>query len=182
MGLFRRKKKDLTLTGLPGTAVIRSEERAEIFNDDESTSLTDFGLGSYKFRFEMEVTLDDGRPAYTVTGKFKVPAKIGGETGPGVSLPIYADPDDPTRVEINWDRFSATGGATKFREGQRDQQRTVVHQNLPDAQRTSMVNSWVASTRGGAMSPADLDAALANAVDAGMLTAEEADAARKSVG
>jgi len=124
MGLFDRKKKDLTETGLTGTAVIRSEERAGIYNDTENLSVTDFGMGNFKFRFELEVTLDDGRPSYTVTGKFKVPAKVGGETGPGVTFPIYADPDDPTRIEINWDRFVAEGGVDAFREAHVEQHKT----------------------------------------------------------
>jgi hypothetical protein len=122
VGLFDRKKKDLTETGLAGMAVIRSEERAGIYNDTENLSVTDFGMGTYKFRFELEVTLDDGRPPYTVNGKFKVPAKVGGETGPGVTFPIYADPDDPARIEINWDRFIAEGGVAEFQQAHRKQQ------------------------------------------------------------
>jgi hypothetical protein len=124
MALFGRKKKDLTETGLTGTAVVRSEERAGIYNDTENVSFTDFGMGTFKFRFELEVTLDDGRPPYTVNGKFKVPAKVGGETGPGVTFPIYADPDDPTRIEINWDRFIAEGGVAEFQEAHRKQHQT----------------------------------------------------------
>lgn len=182
MGLFGRKKKDLTSSGLPGTAVIRSEERAELFNDTDNTSLTDFGLGSYKFRFELEVTLDDGRPPYTVKGKFKVPAKLGGETGPGVSLPVYADPDNPTRIEVNWEQFLATGGAEAFREGQQAQQRVAVHQATPDALRNTMLNSWISATKGGAMSAAAFESALGDALQAGLVTPEEADAARTSVG
>lgn len=125
MGLFDRRKKDLTETGIAGKAVIRAEKRVGIYNDRENLSVTDFGMGSYKFRFELEVTLDDGRPPYTVTGKFKVPAKVGGETGPGVTFPVCADPDDPTRIEIDWDRFIAAGGVDEFRDAHLRQHKTA---------------------------------------------------------
>jgi hypothetical protein len=125
MALLGRKKKDLTDRGLAGKAVIRSEKRVRIYNSTDNLSVTDLGIGSYKFRFELEVTLDDGRQPYTVTGKFKVPAKVGEQTGPGVTFPIYADPDEPTRIEIDWDQFIAEGGVAEFREGHLRQYRTA---------------------------------------------------------
>ena len=182
MGLFRRKKKkDLTLTGLPGKAVIRKEDWSEFPTSDDTTSLADLGIGNRRFLFVLEVTLDDGRPPYTVEGWFKVPARLGGETGPGVTLPVYADPDDPSNIDINWDRFVAEGGADKFRSDNADDRRAAVHETFPAGSRTMMVNGWVAATKAGAMSAEDLENALQGAVTAGTLDEAEADAARKSV-
>lgn len=182
MGLFRRKKKDLMLTGLPGNAVIRKEDWSDFSNDDDTTSLADLGIGNRRFRFELEVTLDDGRPPYTVEGWFKVPAKLDGETGPGVTLPVWADPDDPTNIDINWDRFVAGGGANKFRSNKADDRRAAVHESFPAGNRTMMVNGWVAATKAGAMSAEDLENALQGAVSSGMLDEAEAEAARRAVG
>ncbi len=114
MGLFKRKS-DLLTTGLPGTAVILSERRLDIRGDDsDGMDFLEQRFGSYKFGFDLEVTLDDGRPPYTVSDKFKVPAPIGGESGPGVTLPVFVDPNDANRVEVDWKRFEAEGGAQAF--------------------------------------------------------------------
>ena len=112
MGLFRGKKKDLSDAGVPGTAVIQSEENLDSGGDDP-IRLADLGMGSFKFRLDLEVTVE-GRAPYQVSGKFKVPAKLGSEAGPGVELPVFVDPDDPQRVEVDWDRFAAEGGKQKF--------------------------------------------------------------------
>lgn len=59
-----------------GSLVITAEGRSDRSeHGDENTRLTDFGLGNFKLEFELEVTLDDGRPPYTVSGKFKVPVE-----------------------------------------------------------------------------------------------------------
>jgi hypothetical protein len=181
MGLFRRKKKDLTMTGHPGKAVIRKEDWSDFDTGDDTTSLADLGIGNRRFLFVLEVTLDDGRPPYTVEGWFKVPAKLGGETGPGVTLPVYADPDDPTNIDINWDRFVAEGGADKFRSHNADDRRAAVHESFPTASRTMMVNGWVAAAKAGAMSADEFEQALQGAVTAGTLDEAEAEAARNSV-
>ncbi len=182
MGLFRRKKKDLMLTGLPGNAVIRKEDWSDFSTDDDTTSLADLGIGNRRFLFELEVTLDDGRPPYTVEGWFKVPAKLGGETGPGVTLPVWADPDDPTKLDINWDRFVAEGGVNKFRSGDADDRRAAVHESFPAGSRTMMVNGWIAATKAGAMSADEFENALQGAVSSGTLNEAEAEAARRAVG
>ena len=87
MGLFGRDKKDLASSGIRGQALVVNAERLDLGTDDDSIRLTDVGLGSYKFRFDLEVTLEDGRPPYTVSGKFKVPAKVGGQGGRGRGRP-----------------------------------------------------------------------------------------------
>ena len=182
MGLFGRKqKKDLTFEGIPGTAIVRGEEDASFFNSDESFALTDIGIGSYKVRYTLDVTLADGRPPYTVTAKVKVPAKHGGATARGMKVPVYVDPDDPNRLEINWEQFEATGGDAEYQAEASEAQRTAVHAAMPEQNRNMMVTGWVSAAKSGALSAADFDQALKDAVQAGMLTAEEADGVRKSV-
>ena len=114
MGLSGRRRKDLTDGGLTGSAVIRSLESADFWDEhardpDDGVRLTDLGVGRYAFRLELEVQLDDGRAPYTVTDKFKVPIKVGYGAREGATVPVWADPDDPSRLEINWDRFLAEG-------------------------------------------------------------------------
>ena len=128
------------------------------------------------------MTLDDGRPPYTVEGWFKVPAKLGGDTGPGVTLPVYADPDDPTNLDINWDRFVAEGGVNKFRSGDADDRRAAVHEGFPAGNRMMMINGWVAAANAGAMSAEDFENALQGAISGGTIDGAEAEAARRAAG
>jgi hypothetical protein len=156
MGLFRRKP-DLLTTGLPGTAVIVSERRLDIRGDDsDGMDLLEQRFGSYKFGFELEVTLDDGRPPYTVSDTFKVPAPIGGHSGPGVTLPVFVDPDNPNRVEVDWERFAAEGGAKAFEEAyerKREEwaRKGMAKADAADAQRLD------ADVAAGKMTQADAD-------------------------
>jgi hypothetical protein len=184
MGLFGRKKKDLTTEGIPGTALIDGQEDASFFDTEESFALTDVGLGSYKLKLWLDVTLDDGRPMYRVVDKFKIPAQFGGWTGRGVKLPIYADPDDPNRLEINWERFDAEGGreAPQPSEAEVAARQAEVHTAMPDASRTMMLNGWITARKAGALSEAEFESALGDAVSSGMVTAEEAAAARTQIG
>ena len=202
MGLFgRKKKKDLTLTGLPGHAVITKEDWSDFDTGDDETSLADLGIGNRKFRFELEVTLDDGRPPYTVKGWFKVPAKLGIETGPGVTLPVYADPADPTNLDINWEQFvpenrdifpkltvhqnlllGQKSGAKSARWTDKETRPSAVHDAMPDATRKQMVDGWVSAAKSGALTAEAFEEAISGAVESGMLTAEEGDVARKAVG
>ena len=55
MGLFGRKRKDLTEGGLPGSAVVKSWESADFWDehasrDSDPVRLTDVGVGSSTFR------------------------------------------------------------------------------------------------------------------------------------
>ena len=183
MGLFGRKKKDLTTEGISGTALIDGQEDASFFDTEESFALTDVGLGSYKFKLWLDVTLDDGRPMYRVVDKFKIPAQFGGWTGRGVKLPIYADPDDPNRLEINCERFDAEGGREpKVDPDATAAQQAQVHAAMPDASRNTMLNGWITARKAGALSEAEFESALGDAVSSGMVTAEEAAAARTQIG
>lgn len=111
-----------------------------------------------------------------------MPAKLGGDTGPGVTLPVYADPDDPTNLDINWDRFVAEGGVNKFRSGDADDRRAAVHESFPAESRTMMVNGWVAAAKAGAMNAEEFENALQGAVMGGTLDEAEAEAARRAAG
>jgi len=183
MGLFgRRKRKELTLTGLRGHAVITKEDWSDFDTGDDETSLADLGIGSRRFRFELEVTLDDGRPPYTVKGWFKVPANLGIETGPGVTLPVYADPDDATNLDINWEQFVAEGGAKSARWTDKETRPSAVHDAMPDATRKQMVDGWVSAAKSGALTADAFEEAISGAVESGMLTADEAETARQAVG
>jgi hypothetical protein len=108
---FGRKKK-LSDVGVPGTAVIVHEDNLDRSSDDDSI-LTELGMGSWSFRMALEVHVD-GRAPYTVNQKVKVPAKAGGDAGPGVELPVLVDPDEPQRIQIDWDQFLADGGKEKL--------------------------------------------------------------------
>lgn len=188
MGLFgRKKKKDLVQDGLPGKAVIRSLESADFWDEhskdpDDGIRLTDVGVGHYTLRLELDVRLDDGRAPYTVTAKFKVPAKANYGTHEGATVPVYADPADPSQLEINWDQFLAEGKPGETRAFTPEEQNADTHERFPDASRTMMVDGWVKAAQGGQMSRDAFEDAISGAVDGGLLTADEADAARKAVG
>ena len=156
MGLFKRKP-DLRTTGLPGTAVILGERRLDIRGDDsDEMDFLEQRFGSYKFGLELEVTLDDGRPPYTVNDSFKVPARIGGQSGPGVVLPVFADPNDPKRVEVDWDRFAAEGGAEAFEAAYERKREEWARKGMAnaDADAARQLDAKVAA---GKMTQADAD-------------------------
>jgi hypothetical protein len=177
MGLFGRKRKDLTQGGLPGSAVVKSWESADFWDehatkDSETIRLTDFGVGSYTYRMELEVHLDDGRAPYTVTEKFKVPVDAGDSVQDGVRIPLYADPADQTVLDLNWEAFTGPGGA-----GAPIDPKVVVRASMPEAARQQMVDGWVQAVQIGNLPRDQFDDALADAVGAGLLTPEEAASA-----
>jgi hypothetical protein len=156
VGLFGRSKKDLAASGLRGRALVAHAERLDLGTEDDSLRLTDVGLGSYRFRFDLEVTLEDGRPPYTVSGKFKVPAKVGGQGGRGVILPVFADPDRPERVEVDWDQFVAEGGVEAFWKAHEEQREAKVREAVAvaDADAARQLDAEVAE---GKMTQAEAD-------------------------
>jgi hypothetical protein len=183
MGLFDRGKKKSEGAGLPGTAVIRSWRRTDIAAGETTTSsMVEYGIAKGTFAFDLEVTLDDGRPTYTVTRRFKVPRKLGQKPALDVPLPISADPDNPTRIEIDWDQFIAGGGADEFRAAHRNREQAAVHGKVPSANRTAMVDAWISAAKRGAMTAEQFDETLANPARSGMITAEEAEEAKRAVG
>jgi hypothetical protein len=177
MGLFGRKKQGLTLDGIQGVALVLELE--DFSNDtSEDTSLADYGIGNVKRWMRLEVTLDDGRPAYHVEGKQKFPAKRSGDLADGMRIPIYVDPEDPQTIDFNWEGFDASGEVERYFAKNAEEARPMVHDAMPDATRTMMVDGWVEAVEVGGMSAADFDEAIAGAVTSGMLTEEEAATAR----
>jgi len=184
MGLFGRKKKDLVFEGIGGTAVIRAATRDERIHNMDSTSddptLADLGIGTRKYRLELDVRLDDGRPLYAASGRFKIPLDAG-ELDTGMSFPVRADPDEPSNVELDWDAWRASPEQAEIRDGFDDEERAQVHDAMPDESRRMMVDGWVKAVELGAMTRDQLDEALGGQVTAGVLTEEEAAAARAAV-
>jgi hypothetical protein len=182
MGLFgRRKKKDLVFEGIGGRATIRSAERDERIHNADSTSddptFADLGIGTRKYRLELDVQLDDGRPVYTASGRFKIPLDAG-ELDTGISFPVRADPDDPSNVELDWDAWRASPEQAEIRDGFDAEERAQVHTAYPTDARKQMLDGWVKAVERGAMSREDFDEALGGQVGSGVLTEEEAAAAR----
>lgn len=56
------------------------------------------------------------------------------------------------------------------------------HDGLPEASRQMMVTGWVAAAKGGQLSRKGFDKAIDGAVEGGMLTAAEAEAAKAQLG
>jgi hypothetical protein len=180
MGLFGRKKKDLTLDGLQGIALVLELE--DWSNDtSEDTSLADYGIGKTKRWMRLEVTLDDGRAPYVVSAKQKIPAKRSGDLADGMRIPIYVDPDEPEQIDFNWEGFDASGEAARYLAKNAEEARPMVHDAMPDATRNMMVEGWVKAVEVGGMSGADFDEAITGAVTTGMLTEAEGAAARARV-
>jgi hypothetical protein len=185
MALFKRNK-GLGDAGIPGTAVIRScarESESAGVGQGETVRLADTGIiGKHKWDLALEVTLDDGRPPYPVAGTFKVPSKLMHWISEGRSVPLRADPKDPERIELDWDRFDTSGPSEQEARAQDEERRAKVQEAMPAANRNRMVEGWLMAVKAGGMTRAQFDESLADAVEAGMLTAEEADDARRSAG
>lgn len=176
MGLFGRKKKDLVYEGMTGTATIRAATRDERIHDAEGSDdpvLADLGIGTRKYRLELEVQLDDDRPAYQTSGRFKIPLDVG-ELDAGMSFPVRADPDDPSHLELDWDAWRASPEQQELRDGFDDEERAVVHEQYPDESRTMMVDGWVKAFEIGNLSGEQFDEAITGAVQSGVLTDAEA--------
>ncbi len=181
MGLFGRKRKDLTEGGLPGSAVVKSWESADFWDehasrDSDPVRLTDVGVGSYTLRMSLEVHLDDGRAPYTVTEKYKVPVEAGDFVQDGVHIPLFADPGDQHVLDLNWDAFTGPGGA-----GAPTDRKTVARASMPEASRNQMVDGWVRAVQSGKMARPDFDRAIDDAVGGGLLTQGEGAAAKQQL-
>ncbi len=131
MGLFGRKKKDLVFEGIAGTATIRSatrDERIHHVDESDDPTLAGLGIGTRKYRLELDVQLDDQRPVYQASGRFKVPLDAG-ELDTGQQLPVRADPDDPANVELDWDAWRASPEQAELLDGFDAEE---VHDAMPD--------------------------------------------------
>lgn len=174
---------------LTGWALIRSIEGAGFIDKHVSEGdregmprLADLGIGSYKFRFELEVHLDDGRPAYVVADEFKVPREVPNGLCAGLKLPVRADASDPSRLDIDWAAFMAPGGEGERMLWNAAQAPGRVHEAFSDQARAMMVDGWVRAVQAGFMTRSAFDEAISGAVSGGLLTATEADAARLLLG
>jgi hypothetical protein len=184
VGLFGRKRADLAVEGLRGTAVITTatrDERIHKVDDSDDPVLADLGIGTRKYRLDLEVHLDDGRAPYPASGRFKVPLDVG-ELDVGQSFPVDVDPNDPSRVEISWDRYRASPEVAEVRDGFDAEERAVVHDQFPAESRRQMLDGWLTATKAGAMTAQQLDDALDGMVQSGVLTASEADETRRAAG
>lgn len=183
MGLFGRKSKsndDLSVGGLPGTAVV--QRRRSQFGSDE-------GEQREELKIDLEVRLDDGRAPYAVSGTYPVPRDFL-TLAEGNEVPVKADPDDPKRLWFDWDAFVAAGGRALLQEQgnkhQRDAAREVVSGAIAkdpaqvEAQR-QVVASWIEAVKDGSMSKSDFLGYLDERVTAGTTLPEDADAARAAV-
>jgi hypothetical protein len=183
VGLFGRKKKDLVFEGIGGSAVIRTavrDERIHKVDESDDPVLADLGIGTRKYRLELDVQLDDGRPVYTASGRFKIPLDVG-ELDTGMRFPVRADPDEPSNVELDWDAWRASPEQAEIRDGFDAEEQAQVHDGMPDATRQQMVDGWVKAYEVGAMSRDDFDEAMKGSVESGMLTEAEAQAATARV-
>ena len=180
VGLFGRKRK-VGDAGIPGRARVVEVDTEDFWRDSpgsDSFHLAEIGLGHVVNRLTLDITLNDGRDVYRVAGEFKVPTKLDSHVVLDTELPVFADPDDPTIVEVNWYAFEAAGGnpppdaaATKAR----------LHDDFPAESRNLMIDGWVTAVEMGGMSRAQFDDALDGAVKGGLVNADEAAAARARV-
>ncbi|MEX2267058.1 MAG: hypothetical protein WEA75_00080 [Acidimicrobiia bacterium] len=173
--------KKLLKKGTPATALVKS-----FYEMDEAST---FGNAQHEFTLEVRV---DGQAPYDLQGLFRIPVKLIGSVGPGTVVPVKVHPSDPKKAAIDWDSWDASAPTEQVDDAPGDvpagdavmgaTTQETVHNAMPEANRNMMVNAWISATQSGAMSAAELDSALNDAVSAGMLTPEEADAARAQLG
>ena len=123
---------------------------------------------------------EDDRAPYRAKGRFKVPLDVG-ELDAGMTLPVYVDPDDPSRVEISWDAYRASPEQAEIRDGFDAEERAAVHDTFPSESQAMMLDGWVTATQAGAMTREELAESLDGMVQSGVLTQAEADATRARV-
>jgi hypothetical protein len=138
------------------------------------------GIGNVPYRMALEVTLDDGRAPYVVSGKFKVPAAHD-VADVGVTVPMYADSDEPTRIELDWKTLDELGGDPTLDAARRASQPEGIYENFSADARKQMIDGWVVAARGGQMTREAFDQAVDGAVSGGLLTLADADAARAAL-
>jgi hypothetical protein len=72
------------------------------------------GAQWFNLDIDMEVHVS-GRQPYRVNNQYMVPA--GATLGPGVSLPIKVDPNDPAKIAIDWDSAQGAPARGEVRPG-----------------------------------------------------------------
>lgn len=177
LGLGKRK---LLRDGVAGEATV-----IHFYEMDEASN-----IGNAQHDFELEIRVP-GKEPYKLQGLFRIPVKLMHAVGPGTIVPVKVHPSNPKRAVIDWEHFDASlapdtnidtvsgllGGATVMTATPE-----AVHSMMPDATRTMMLDGWVQATKAGALSQAEFDKTLVDAVTSGMVTQEEADATRAKLG
>jgi len=198
MGLLGRGGGRILEEGIEGTAKIVGLEQHHLTGkarDGDSWVWEDAieAFGKAKYSLELEVTLP-GRPPYRVAGRFKVPAKAE-RTGltraslsRGLELPVRVDPDDPERVEIDWDAFTASPDRKAALDGARSsRQAEVVKGQMAKkpklqqqmwAQNKQAAAAWVVAVRMGNMNREEFEREIQLEVDNGRMDPADAEAAR----
>jgi hypothetical protein len=168
LGLGKRK---LLSDGVAGEATV-----LHFYEMDEASNV---GNAQHDFKIEIRVP---GREPYELQGLFRIPVKLIDFVGPGTVVPVKVHPSDPKRAVFDWEHFEPSTATGAYEAPSRESIRGQVHDAMPDATRTMMLDGWVQATKAGGLSRSDFDQTLADAVESGMVTQEEADAARAKLG
>lgn len=181
---------DLEQKGLPG----RPGDQGEAWWWEEAASF--FTRSTYELTLEVHLP---GREPFEVRGKFKAPKKAErtnfgltrASLSRGLELPVVADPDDPRKVEIDWDRFARDPGRTKALDSARiNRQNEILKQQLekkPKQQAKMWANNkmaaaaWAEAVRAGNLSREQFEESINLEVDSGRMDPADAEAARASL-
>lgn len=202
MRLLRRRGEGLSQDWTPGSAVVRESKPYETTGGGPvgggDVAPADFGLGSLRYRFRLEITDASGRDPYEVDGLFDVPAKVElvrrlppveRERVPvGITLPVRVDPADEKKVAIDWNDFLASGGHDEMRRLALSSEREEAQRAHPEqfkqlqAGASPALEAWVQAVRRGNLSRAEFEESVANGVEQGWIDGADAEAARRSLG
>jgi hypothetical protein len=151
--------------------------------------------------WDVELRLSDGRMASSK--RDAVPSYAQWDAAPGAVVPVVISPKDETRASVNWPaftraQFDAVGFdddppegsiAAELEDSKASYGRSVMSVNAPAApadpaapvvlDRTML--SWIEARKGGYMSQADFEEALADWQEAGMCNASQVALARASL-
>jgi hypothetical protein len=183
---------------LEGVAVIRESDRIGHEATDQGEpwpwEIPMNIIGSRKYDFALDVTVAGA--VHRVEGRFKVPKKaenfglfsIGNKLPAGVELPVWVDPRDRGRVEIDWDRWLASPGRKEamragraatdaaYMRGQLEKNpklRAQMHANNQLA-----ATAWADAVQLGNLSREQFEAQLTLEVDNGRMDPADAAVAR----
>jgi hypothetical protein len=92
-------------TGRRGTAVVRSAKDAGDISDLGVVDASDAGRDDRIYVLELDVKLP-GRSPYVARVGHRVPERLFGKIGPGMSLDVAVDRDDDQGVAIDWTKIT----------------------------------------------------------------------------
>ncbi len=95
-----------------------------------------------------------------------------------MTFKVLAEREDPNVLELDWDAWFAPGGDGERLSWGAEEVHAEVHDAMPDATRTMMIDGWVKACKGGQMTREAFDQAIDGAVGGGMLTEAETATAR----